>query len=140
VRNKTKNALLTVSLALNALFLAFIVPALLVKTASVVFQDPGDGGVTAAAIATVPADGGAAVFNAAEITLKQGSSARYQFSLLSGGKQANWLMDTLYDHALIAVKPDGYGLLISALAPGETVMQTLTGEGIRDFLHVRVTE
>jgi hypothetical protein len=140
VRNKTKTVLLSVSLALNALFLAFLVPAFFMKTASIAFEAPEEGHVTAAAVATVPADGGSVLFSAAEITLKKGSSARYQFSLYSRGKQANWLADALYDHAVIGAKPDGYGLLISALAPGETVMQALTQEGIRDYIRVKVTE
>ena len=140
MKNRTKTVLLTASLVMNALFLAFFIPALFLKTASVVFKDPGEGHITAAAIASVPADGGRIVFNAAEITLKQGSSAYCQFFLLSGGKQANWLAETLYDRGVIAAGPDGYGLSISALAPGETVMQTLAEEGIRDYIFVRVTE
>jgi hypothetical protein len=129
-----------VSAILNALFLAFLSPAFLMKTASIAFEAPADGHITAAAVATVPADGGQAVFNTAEITLRRGTAARFQFSVYARKKQANWLVETLYDHTVIAVRPDGYGLLISALAPGETVMQALTGEGIRDYIRVRVTE
>jgi hypothetical protein len=140
MRNKAKTVLLTASLVLNALFLAFLLPALFVKTASVAFDAPGEGRITAAAVASVPKDGGSVTFNAAEITLRRGTSARYQFSILAGGKQANWPANALYDRGIVAVRPDGYGLLISALAPGETVLQTLTGEGIRDYIHVRVTE
>jgi hypothetical protein len=140
MKTKTKTALLSVSLAVNALFLAFLTPAFFLKTASIAFKAPEEGSITAAAVASVPADGGQIVFNAAEITLRQGSSAYYQFSLVTGGKQANWPAETLYDHDVISVKPDGYGLRIAALAPGETVMQTLTPEGIRDYIRVRVAE
>jgi hypothetical protein len=140
MKNRTKTALLSVSLAVNALFLALLIPAFFLKTASLAFQAPDEGSITAAAIASVPADGGQIVFNPAEITLRRGSSAYYQFSLVAGGKQANWPAETLYDRDVISVKPDGYGLRIAALAPGETVMQTLTPEGIRDYVRVRVAE
>jgi hypothetical protein len=138
-RTKTKTVLLAVSCAANILFLLLLLPALFLKTASVAFQKPPDGHMAGAAVVAAPA-GGAIVFNAVEISLKKGETAAYQFSVWSGGRQANWLVNPLYDHAVVSVAPDGYGISITALSAGETAVQTLAEDGIRDILLVRVAE
>jgi hypothetical protein len=138
-RTKTKTVLLTVSIIANILFLLLLLPALFLKTASVSFRRPPDGHMAAAAVAIAPA-GGEIVFNAVEISLKKGETAVYQFSVWSGGRQANWLANPLYDRAVVSAVPDGYGISITALSAGETAVQTLAEDGIRDILLVRVTE
>jgi hypothetical protein len=139
MHTKTKTVLLTVSAAANVLFLSLLLPALFLKTAAVSFRKPPEGHVTAAAVATVP-EGGGLVFNAVEISLKPGQAAYYQFSVFSGTGQANWLVNALYDRAVAAIRPDGYGILVTAVAAGETAVQTLTEDGIRDVILVRVAE
>jgi hypothetical protein len=39
---------------------------------------------------------------------------------------------------VIDAEAAGYGTVIRAVAPGETVMQTLTGDGFRDVARVTV--
>jgi hypothetical protein len=143
VNPKTKTALLLLSAALNAVFLAFLFFALTRKTASLSFYDMDRDGrsfLTAAALVSFPRNAGEAVFNTLEITLPKGESAALQFSSVLEHRQANWLVSTLYDHAVIEVRESGFGVIITAREPGEALMQAITGEGVRDIARVRVTE
>jgi hypothetical protein len=134
-----KTVLLAVSITANVLFSLLLLPALFLKTSSVSFRTPPDGHMAGAAVVTAPQSGGI-VFSPVEITLKKGETAAYQFSVYSGGRQANWLVNPLYDHAVVSAVPDGYGISITALSAGETAVQTLAEDGIRDVLLVKVTE
>jgi hypothetical protein len=143
MKDKLKTVFLFVSIALNLVFIFIFFMTLLFSqgTSSLSFYDPGEGSrpfVTAAAIVTFPSDSGSVVFEAVEITLKKGESAALQFSAVAGRRQANWLISALYDHGIITTKETGYGVLITALGEGETAMQTLTGEGIKDMAFVKV--
>ena len=140
MRLNVKSVVLCVSLAVNVLFLCFIFLALSQKTSSLSFYDPGDRYFHAAAVAGVPEDSTAVLFNAVEITLRPGQTASLQFSAVSSRRQANFLIQALYDHTVIAVSHTGFGILITALAPGETVMQSLWEDGFRDLARVRVSE
>jgi hypothetical protein len=137
-----RKASLVISLALNLLFILLVVLALFQKTAAVTFYElPGSPEpLTAAVLVTVPRASGSVVFNAVEITLQNGSQAALQFSAAAGGRQSNLFFTALYDHAVISVTHTGYGVLITARAPGETVMQTLGDEGFRDLALVKVLE
>jgi hypothetical protein len=141
---RIKTVLLAVSSALNVLSVFLLVSALALpgKTASVSFRVPEDGGkpyVAAALVAVFPGES-EAVFNPVEITMKKGETAALQFSVVSRGSQANWLFTPLYDHAALAVRPEGFGLLVTALAGGETRLQTLTDAGVRDIAVIRIAE
>jgi hypothetical protein len=137
-----KNIILIISIALNVLFCAFLGLALTVKSASlsVYNLDERDNPRLTAAVAVNAPTSQTVVFNAVEITLKKGEQAALQFSALTRGRQTNWLITTLYDHEVIAVEPTGYGVIITALREGRTVMQTLSEDGFKDVALVTVGE
>jgi len=139
VKSKTpvKSIVLGVSIAVNALCAAMIILALSARPASISFTRMDDTSVAAAAVVVVPPSA-PVVFNPVEITLKPGEQAALQFSFVSGGRQSNYLLTSLYDRDLIAVEPSGFGILITALAQGETLMQTLSSEGIIDIANIRI--
>ena len=91
----------------------------------------------AAAIASVSASG-SIVFNAVEITMKARERAALQFSFAQEKRQTNLLVSALYDPEVISVRPTGYGIVIDAIAEGETLMQSVGSDGIRDVALVRV--
>jgi hypothetical protein len=140
---KIKTLLLFPSITLNLLFILALIFSLSGNTASLSFHDPGTAdrpAVTAALIVAFPRDSGTVAFNAVDITLETGRTASLQFSALTDRRQANWLITALYDHRLISVSPTGFGILITALSPGETLMRALTDDGFKDIARVRVTE
>jgi hypothetical protein len=136
-----KKILFAASLVLNALCLLFFCFALTRRTASVSFYEPPGPPerFAAAALAVVPA-GSEVVFTSLEITLRPGEAAALQFSAVAGGRQANLLISAVYDHDVISVLQTGFGVLITARRPGETVMQALGEAGFRDVARIRVTE
>ena len=125
------------SLALNALFAALFALALAASPASVSYQRLEGGRLAAAAVASVPPSGSIA-FNAVEIAMKVHEQASLQFSLVCENKQSNLLISALYDPAVISVRPSGYGVVIAALAEGETLMQSIGNDGIRDIALIKV--
>jgi len=131
---------LIASLLLNALFIAFTAFALTSPRSggAVAFDAPPAHSITAAALVTVSS--GSVTFGPFQLSLPRGESAAVQFSAVQGGKQANWLVTALYDHSVIAVDKTSTGILITALEPGSTVMQTVTEDGIQDIAAVTVTE
>jgi hypothetical protein len=135
----SKTVALIISIAANALFCLFLALAFTVKSASFSFYEPDASYLAAAAVAVLPVSG-TVVFNTVEITIKQGEQAALQFSVIANRKQANWLIHTLYDHDIIAVEPSGHGVMINALRPGETVMQTLSEDGFKDVARITVLE
>ena len=131
-----------VSIFVNIIFISFFSLALSANTASLAYLNLDDRDspyLTAAAIISVP-DSGVVIFDVVSITMKRGEKAALQFSMVSRRKQANWLINALYDHDIIAVEQSGYGVLITALREGETVMQTPTEDGIRDIVRITVTQ
>ncbi|GAB6390816.1 MAG: hypothetical protein MdMp014T_0189 [Treponematales bacterium] len=134
-----KTVLLGVSLAVNAAFLALFALSLSGDSGSLSFERREDS-LTAAAVVSVPALEGKVVFGAVEITLKKGEEASVQFSGLLKGRQANWLLTPLYDHKVVKAEASSYGMTIKALEPGETLMQIIGEDGVRDVALVRVVE
>ena len=133
-----KSIALGISLAVNALCAALFALALSAKTASVSYARPDDEYLGAAVLAIVPPSA-SVLFNPVEITMKPGEQAALQFSFIRDGKQANFLISALYDRDVVAVEPSGYGVTVTALAEGETLMQTLTSnEGIVDIALIRI--
>lgn len=139
MRIKLKPLLFAVSLFLNGLFIFLFVLAAVTKTSFLTFPEQGEGYVSAAAVVSFPR-GGEAAFGTAEINLKPRESAFMQFSAVFEGKQLNVLVNALYDPQIISVKPTGYGIIITALAEGSTLMQTITNEGIKDVALVTVKQ
>ena len=139
MQNKLKQILLAVSLSANGIFALLFVLASFSKASYISYYDPGEGYVAAAAVAAVPS-GRSAVFDLVEINLKPGEKAFLQFSVSSGKRQGNILVNALYDHGVVSVSHTGYGIEITALAEGSTLMQTLASDGIKDVALVTVAE
>ena len=78
------------------------------------------------------------IFNPLEINLNIGEYIYYQLSTIVERNQLNYLITPLYDHKIIKVNPTGYGIQITAISTGDTVMQVLTGDGIKDLIIVTV--
>jgi len=140
---RTRTVILALSLAANALCAAFFVYARLSRPGRALFYEaPGDWEgerVTGAAIATVPA-GADLVFGPVSFALEAGEEALLQYSYAAGGRQANWVIAALYDRSVVDVSPTAFGMRIRALAAGETALQMISADGIRDVARVRVTE
>jgi len=126
-----KSIFCAVSLIFNVIFILLFVFASGIKTAHFSFPAPVDGSSTAAALISVP-PGGTAVFDLVEITLAPREEAFLQFSVISQGAQSNLIINALYDPAIISLTPTGYGIAITALRPGSTLMQAVTTNGIKD--------
>jgi hypothetical protein len=135
-----KTIALVISVAANVLVFAFIAFALSAPAPHTLsFHDLGASYTTAALLVSVPLDSGSAVFGPVDITLAAGERAALQLSASVRGRQANWLLASLYDRRIIQVEATGFGVIITALEPGETAMQTVTEDGITDVAVVTVT-
>jgi len=134
---KIKSVIFAVSLFFNAAFISLLVLASFSKASRVSFYDPGEGYFSSAAVVTVPSSA-EVVFDLIEISLSLNEKAWIQFSIFSAGKQGNILVNPLYDPQVISVTPTGYGIEITALAAGSTLMQFLANDGIRDLALVTV--
>ena len=138
---KIKTVILIISLALNALFAMLAAGALRSKPAVQTlsfFQM--EGSIVAAMVVSVPLETGGIVFNPAEIVLRKGESATLQISSVSGGMQANWIIQALYDRSVVSVSPNATGITITAIEIGECPLQTLASEGITDVALIKVVE
>jgi hypothetical protein len=135
-----KTIALVVSVALNALFIAFVAAALSSHSAALSFYDMGPSHTTAALVVTFPSGSSGAVFGPVHLRLKKGEQAAIQFSAYTQKKQANYLINALYDRGILRHENTGYGVIVTALEAGETVMQTLGGEGIDDLAAITVTD
>jgi hypothetical protein len=141
MRQKTTSIILAVSLCVNAAILLFIALALSRNTASLFFLDMGDDSyTTTAAIVSFPAASGSAALGPVRITLKKGDRAALQFSVFSQSRQANYLITALYDRSLLSVSESGFGIIMTALKPGETTMQAVSGDGITDIATIRILD
>jgi hypothetical protein len=138
---KAKTIFLPLSVLLNVFFIFLFALALTSKTgASISFfnmDDMDENSITAAQLVSVM-PGNDVVFNAVDITIRRTQKAAVQFSNRVGGIQSNYVINALYDRSIIAVEKTGYGILITALAEGESTLQTIGSEGITDIVHVRV--
>jgi hypothetical protein len=95
--------------------------------------------MTAAMIVNAPL-AGTVTWNPVEMTLRRGESASLQIASMIEGRQVNWIVQALFDPRIIAVNENPFGILITALAVGECILQTLTNDGIRDIAIIRVTD
>jgi hypothetical protein len=135
-----KTIALSLSLALNAVCVAFFALALSSRSAALSLYDMGNSHTTAALAVSFPADSGSAVFGPVELRLAKGEQAALQFSAYARRSQANYLITALYDRSIIRHENTGYGIVITALKAGETVMQTLGSEGVADLAVITVTD
>jgi hypothetical protein len=129
---KIKSILLILSLLINAFFFTIIILGSFSKTSRFSFPSAGDH-IAAASIVSFPSNTHSVLFNSIEIIMSPQEKIFYQFSLFSEGSQSNLLLSPLYDPYVVSVVQTGYGLEITALSEGSTVIQTLTNDGIRDI-------
>jgi len=132
-----KSLVLGVSICFNAVFILLIILGLITKSASFSFPYPSDDETAMAVISSFPKSGSAA-FNVVELNIPIKQKASIQYSVFSGGKQANLLINALYDPDIISVAQTGYGITITALSKGATIMQTMTNDGIKDLAYITV--
>jgi len=132
-----KSVIFGVSLLFNAVFILLLLLASFTKASHVSFYDPDDGYFSSAAVAGVPSSG-EVVFSRIDISLSPNEKAYLQFSVFAGGKQGNILINPLYDPQIVSITPTGYGIEITALAAGSTLMQFLANDGIRDLALITV--
>jgi len=126
-----------ISVLFNLFFIALIVIGSSFKTSNISFRRLDNSYTTAAAVISFP-ESGAASINMIEISMYPGDTAALQFSVYKNGKQANLLVNALYDREIISVTQTGYGLSVNALYEGSTLMQMLTNEGVKDVALVTV--
>ena len=133
------SGLFVFSLILNAIFISMFILASFSKSSNLYYHTAPDGYTTAAAVVSFP-EGGTAVFEVIEITLKTSEKAFLQFSVVTSNNQGNVLITALYDPEIISVEQTGYGLEITALGEGETLMQTFSNDGIKNVALITVAK
>jgi hypothetical protein len=134
---KFKSLLCAVSVLANAVFAVLFCLAYLSPSETLSFVRPEEGFLAAAAVVCFP-PGGSASFDSVEINLFTGDRASVQFSVLPGKTQANLLISALFDPEIIRVAQTGYGVEITALSPGSTLMQTVTNDGVKNIALINV--
>jgi len=138
-----KRTLFIISVSFNIIFILFILFAVTRKMSSVSFFDPSDDMVrytTGACLVGVPSSNADLTLGTPEFSLNPGEEASIQFSIYVDKRQLNIAMEPLYEHEIISVEQTGFGLIIKALKPGETILQTLTGKGINNIAKIIVNE
>jgi len=137
METKIKSGFFVLSLTLNGIFIATLIAASFSKSSRFYYETPPDNFITAAAVVSLPS-GDEAVFELVTISLKPGEKAFLQFSFITRNKQGNLLINSLYDPAVISISNASYGVEITALSEGETLMQTITIDGIKNVALIRV--
>jgi len=142
MQNKFKPSLLfflIVSLIINCLFILLFASASFSKNSSIFYYTPPLGYVSSAAIVSFP-PGGEVVFNLVEVSLRKGEEFFFQIVVVSDKRQGSMVITPLYDPEIVFVEQTPYGLVITALAPGSTLMQALTNDGVKDVVLVTVSD
>jgi len=80
------------------------------------------------------------VFNPVEITLKPSQKTFLQYSVVTANRQTNLFVNALYDPQIIAIEYSGSGIAITALREGETLMQYIANDGIKNLALITVTK
>ena len=129
---KIKSVLFIISLVFNALFIFLLIMSSFSKNMNITYYYPDNNLFTAAVVVSFPSDGHA-VFELIEISLKPQQKAFLQYSVISSKVQSNLLINAVYDPAIISVNHTGYGIEITAMLEGVSLMQVLTNDGIKDI-------
>jgi len=133
-----KPVLFVLSLVFNGIFIAVLVTASFSKREIFYYHSPPDDYTAAAAVVSLPSSS-EAVFELITISLKPGENAFLQFSFIPSKKQQlNLLINTLFDPEIVSISQTGYGIQIHALQEGETLMQTLTNDGVKNVALIKV--
>jgi hypothetical protein len=137
-----KTVLIVLSVLGNAALAALVALAFTGNSRSLSYHVmDADGPYTVGAcIVSVGGPGENIVFSPVAVRLAAGDRAHLQYAAVRDGAQINVAPEALHDREIVSVSQTGYGVLITALAPGETVLQTVTAEGIRDLAAITVTE
>jgi len=135
---KIKSLFFGLSIFFNAVFILLLFVSGFSKTSSFSFFRPDDNYLSAAAVVSVPNSQSVSI-DLITFNLNPGDKAYIQFSVIAK-KQGNLLITPLFDPNVISVSQTGYGLEITALKTGETLMQTLTNEGIKDVALITISE
>jgi hypothetical protein len=149
MKSKIVLVLFIVSLVFNVLVAAALVSAARIKPRYISYNDISDSGsggsggdyIASAAIVSTPYDGWSEIsFGVIELGLVAGSKAHLQYSVMRGREQSNWQLLYLYDPDVVSIEYTISGVLISAKAEGEALLQIVTQDGIKTVALVRVRE
>lgn len=126
-----KNIFLAISLFFNVLlisvFFALFFFSRSVSFGNFTFFNPVPQGIFHNAfIISLPAENSNVVFGTAEFYLRRGTVALIQLSSIKDGTQSNHILQPLFDHSVISVSQSSFGLIIEALEPGQTTLQTFS--------------
>lgn len=126
------------SLFFNLVFILLLILASFQKNTRIACAYTDENTVTTASVVNFPKDGKAA-FEFLELTLKPGQKALLQFSVITPDqKQANLLINALYDPSVVKAANTGLGIEILALAEGSTLMQTVSNDGVKNIAFITV--
>jgi len=136
--SKFKSAFFVLSLFLNGIFISIFILSSFYKSSSFYYHSPPDDYVTACAVVSVPSYG-EATFELITVSLNLYDKAYLQFSFISQ-KQRDLLINAIYDPNIISISHTEYGIEITAVSEGETLMQTVTNDGIKNVALIRVVK
>jgi len=142
MRIQLKTLVLIVSLLLNGLIMVSIVVTAASKSKMSSLSLPAieDGYTAAAAVVVAPASS-QIVFQPVEITLKPAQKTVLQYAVVTAAnKQINISVNALYDPQIVAIEYTGAGIAITALREGETLLQYLANDGIKNLVRITVTK
>jgi len=143
MQEKTKNIISVVSVIINIIFiilfiLLFVFSLGAKKDASVSFYNPDpEKYFTSVSLFSV-SDNSSIIFNPVEVNLGLGDCMYYQLSSIVERKQFDYLITPLYDHNILNITPAGFGIQITAINTGDTVIQILASDGIKDLIFITV--
>jgi len=135
-----RKIILLFSIALNVLFILFAVLASTASVTSFAFLslDTREEPYTQSAFIVSVPQGSELSFGPARFSLREGAEAAIQFAVIRYGIQSNMAIEPLFDHSVVAARPTGFGLLITGVSPGETVLQVFSPSGFRDIANIVV--
>jgi len=139
---KLKTLLLIVSLTFNGLVIVALVVTAASKSnvASLSFPAMEEGYTAAAAVVVAPASSNI-VFYPVEITLKPAQKIFLQYAAVTAAnKQINIFVNALYDPQIVAIEYSGPGITITALREGETLLQYIANDGIKNLIRITVNK
>ena len=141
MKNKIKSVVFIISLILNVLIILLFILSSFSKTKFLSYYlPPYKESITAAAVVTAPADSQIA-FNSMEIKLKPREKCFIQYSVIANNAQGNFLLQALYDPDIISISTaSSFGIEITALSPGSTLIQSVNINGIVDIALIEVSE
>lgn len=138
MKAKIKSIILIVSLVINGLVIFILISSSFSNNSFISFPKPNDNYYSAAVIFTIPNDK-PAIFNPIEIDLHINDKFYIQYSIFDNGKQGNIYLSALYDPEIISVvNIPGFGIEITALKQGQTLMQSISSSGITDIANISV--